>query len=173
MKVRFRVAAEQVRAQNTVKLEVVVPHGAWPGQQITVQAPNGEHIQVQVPVGASGGLSIQFDVDARYGRPPERVTMRVTLPPVRLRSSLPLSARALVDMLPFEPVREEVYASCCAALQANCVLLCCDVLPYADLIVWQGCVPGQLLTVAKPNGEHVQVQVPNGAMPGTTIQFQV
>lgn len=87
MKVRFRVAAEQVRAQNTVKLEVVVPHGAWPGQQITVQAPNGEHIQVQVPVGAAGGLSIQFDVDARYGRPPERVTMRVTLPPVRLRSS--------------------------------------------------------------------------------------
>ena len=35
---------------------------------ITVQAPNGEHIQVQVPVGASAGLSIRFDVDARYGK---------------------------------------------------------------------------------------------------------
>ena len=88
MKVRFRVPAEQVRGPSsgqstTVKLEVVVPHGAWPGQPITVQAPNGEHIQVQVPVGASAGLSIQFDVDARYGKPPEKVTMRVTLPPVR------------------------------------------------------------------------------------------
>lgn len=91
MKVRFRVAAEQVRGPadasgqlRTVKLEVVVPHGAWPGQPITVQAPNGEYIQVQVPVGAAAGMSIQFDVDARYGRVPEKVTMRVTLPPVRL-----------------------------------------------------------------------------------------
>ena len=81
-------------------------------------------------------------------------------------------------MLLFERVREEVYAWCCAALQANCLLLCCAVLCCAVLynaylIIWQGCVPGQLLTVAKPNGEHVQVQVPNGAMPGQTIQFQV
>lgn len=123
MKVRFKVPVEQVRPTDaagqptTVKLEVVVPHGAWPGQPITVQAPNGEHIQVQLPIGASTGLSIQFDVDARYGRPPEKVTMRVTLPP--------------------------------------------------------GCMPGQLLTVAKPGGSHVQVQVPNGAMPGHAIEFQV
>lgn len=96
MKVRFRVAAEQVRGPaagqaNIVKLQVTVPHGAWPGQPITVQAPNGEHIQVQVPVGAVAGMSIQFDVDARYGRPPEKVTMRVTLPPVRLRSAIATS----------------------------------------------------------------------------------
>ena len=38
-------------------------------------------IQVQVPIGASAGLKIQFDVDARYGRAPEKVTMQVTLPP--------------------------------------------------------------------------------------------
>ena len=162
MKVRFRVAAEQVRGAaadqaNTVKLQVTVPHGAWPGQPITVQAPNGEHIQVQVPVGAVAGMSIQFDVDARYGRPPEKVTMRVTLPPVRLRHSCPRHrSRPRAGVLPLTAVL------CCVAL--CCAVLCC---------VGQGCVPGQLLTVAKPNGQHVQVQVPNGAMPGQTIQFQV
>jgi hypothetical protein len=124
MKVRFRVAAEQVRAQNTVKLEVVVPHGAWPGQPITVQAPNGEHIQVQVPVGAAAGLSIQFDVEERYGRPPEKVTMRVTLPPVRLRSShATFCACYSWVCFPFEQVRQ-VYE----ALQSNCPLPCCAVL---------------------------------------------
>eukprot|EP01045_Picozoa_sp_COSAG04_P018165 COSAG04_NODE_1662_length_6018_cov_1.781889_2_plen_408_part_00 len=82
MKVRFQVSVDDTQgAGNTVKLEVVVPMGAWPGQPITVQAPNGEMIQVQVPIGASAGLKIQFDVDARYGRAPEKVTMQVTLPP--------------------------------------------------------------------------------------------
>ena len=48
MKVRFQVPVDDAQgAGNTVKLEVVVPMGAWPGQPITVQAPNGEMIQVQ------------------------------------------------------------------------------------------------------------------------------
>ena len=41
----------------------------------------GQQVQVQVPIGASAGLKIQFDVDARYGRAREKVTMQVTLPP--------------------------------------------------------------------------------------------
>ena len=122
MKVRFRVAAEQVRGPaadqaNTVKLQVTVPHGAWPGQPITVQAPNGEHIQVQVPVGAVAGMSIQFDVDARYGRPPEKVTMRVTLPPVRLPPLLPSP--------PVTATRWCVAPDGCAVLR--CAVLCCAV----------------------------------------------
>jgi hypothetical protein len=120
MKIRFRVGAaamEESQARPTCRLEVVVPPQARVGQAIQVRAPNGQIMPVQVPVGATPGQRIRFDVDASYGKEPPMLTMQVVLP--------------------------------------------------------AHCRPGQVLRVAKPNGQPVSVQVPANAVPGSTLQFRV
>ena len=57
------VVVTPIHVTGSTMLQVIVPAGAVPGQLITVQAPNGAHVQMAVPQGVAPGQAFQCKYD--------------------------------------------------------------------------------------------------------------
>ena len=59
---------QQQHTRGALTLAVTVPAGTRPGQMILVQAPSGEHVQVELPPYAVPGRTIQVSIPAQVSQ---------------------------------------------------------------------------------------------------------
>ena len=73
---------------ETITLQVQVPEGMWPGQQMLIQAPDGRNLSVQLPAHAAPGVSLAISVPALSSGPPAANVISWTKKATSLQSEL-------------------------------------------------------------------------------------
>jgi len=135
------------REKRRQKLRVTVPKGVSPGQLIQVRTPYGRLVRVRVPKGLLPGSKFLIDVSV-----PKRRSMKQPK-----KSKKP--ARPPIDN---SSSRQSRSGSSSSRKTKR----------YLRFTVPQGMKPGQTITVATPEGNKMQLALPEGATPGKQLRVE-
>eukprot|EP01052_Picozoa_sp_SAG31_P000672 SAG31_NODE_19_length_35031_cov_42.510707_23_plen_249_part_00 len=155
-----------------VTMELALPAGVRGGQVLQVTTPSGKVISMAVPMGARPGMKIRFRITPEDATASQSrfCTLEVIVPPgavpgqtiqVRAPNGEVISVQVPHGARNGQRIQFQVdnrYSRKPITL---------------ELLVPPGSMPGQLITIADPQGRQHTVQIPNNATPGSRIRFQV
>ena len=166
--------ASQARAASgMVLVEVQVPAGIGPGQALQIRAPSGQLLQVTVPAGVYAGMKFKAQVPAASPAP-----VAPSVP------ALPGSAPGAVGSSIYNQFQYPGASMLSNFSRGHSMMGAGMPQPRISpapvrqrqvmmVTVPNGVYAGQNLQLRTPNGQLVQVQVPQGCGPGSQFQIQV